>query len=942
MAFIFIGLLVMLGLGLDVGLIYIERSKLSRAIDAAAMAGVSELPDEERALKRAQIYLFQNGYDGNDIEWLFRGCQTKDEAGNVGEAGFTVPYTFTKVLTGSVYALPDTYPDWLNSVMDLRWAPGIVMDSQAPPVSDQTARVTFLVDTGPFQTEGNACNPDPDDTNPIYGTANKVRLAGRVYIQTYFMRFVGWPYVMIEGEATAEKITDFDFVFALDVSAMSEAQTACYDCWLKDEPTGYGTVDDSTGAVNIPVYPDDGLFNPLPTVPKSSLCTAAPAPLSDSGYDYLIHEAELYSTVSPMGGWDFDRRVPGQGFWAVQRSSRNITSHTFEVSTAVILDEGEYYQGNQAGQEDNQSSNPCDITTITWGGSPATGVVPLCDTDYDQSAYLMARPSTTYVMQVDANGNGELDTGDKGAILGGAYNLQCFQSGGPCWGNSEAGYSNQVPYVEYDFTADWSGSVYIWARVQAGGTRADEWTGRTTATFDDWGQTIYWSLNGGSVYENTAVPALSSLVTGANTQLWRDNRATSTAWRWIRLTDSGIPGAGSTAQQTLRIYMGGGGYKIDKLVFTNDPETNPLDINALTQGSGDLYDKGKPATNGSATREACNFANPLYGLTVDRIEAGCPLNSTEMASYAPGGLPDNDPRVTTGEGCSTVPFDDYNALEDDLYNDVQPLRRAKESIKTFITKKDDNGDDLFKPRENQAGFVAFAEDVIDGDLTGEYDISRSKLRCKKWATVPGDPTSVEEHCTIFPPILAYDDVLLAIEAQWPRGPESNMAAGLRESLEELGIAPSDALSLTVTHNCGNTIDDGNACDRRSTVRRVIVLMVASSPTTVSGDDPCMTDLTAAERDGMWEGAIGTDDPAYECAMYYARRAALEDIVVHTIALGPGVDTNFLTALATGVDPGIPQTYFTGRGGMYQDGSTSNNLDYALRQILGNLYVRLVG
>jgi len=53
----------MLGLALDLGILYIERIHLKRAIDAATLAGVVELPNEEAAMARAIEYLRANSYD---------------------------------------------------------------------------------------------------------------------------------------------------------------------------------------------------------------------------------------------------------------------------------------------------------------------------------------------------------------------------------------------------------------------------------------------------------------------------------------------------------------------------------------------------------------------------------------------------------------------------------------------------------------------------------------------------------------------------------------------------------------------------------------------------------------------------------------------------------------------------------------------------------------
>lgn len=57
---VFIGLL---GLAIDMGRLYIARTELSRAIDAAALAGVIELPDMDDAQTKASAYITDNQAD---------------------------------------------------------------------------------------------------------------------------------------------------------------------------------------------------------------------------------------------------------------------------------------------------------------------------------------------------------------------------------------------------------------------------------------------------------------------------------------------------------------------------------------------------------------------------------------------------------------------------------------------------------------------------------------------------------------------------------------------------------------------------------------------------------------------------------------------------------------------------------------------------------------
>jgi hypothetical protein len=61
--FAFIGILALVGLSIDLGLVYVERVRAGRAADATALAAVAELPLEQAAQMRARDYLRDNGYD---------------------------------------------------------------------------------------------------------------------------------------------------------------------------------------------------------------------------------------------------------------------------------------------------------------------------------------------------------------------------------------------------------------------------------------------------------------------------------------------------------------------------------------------------------------------------------------------------------------------------------------------------------------------------------------------------------------------------------------------------------------------------------------------------------------------------------------------------------------------------------------------------------------
>lgn len=90
-----IGLTALLGCGAmvtDVGLIYAEKARLQNAVDAAALAGVLELPDNpDRAAQTAQDYAQQNGTD--TISYSFEANNKKMNV----SAQKDVPTYFAKI-----------------------------------------------------------------------------------------------------------------------------------------------------------------------------------------------------------------------------------------------------------------------------------------------------------------------------------------------------------------------------------------------------------------------------------------------------------------------------------------------------------------------------------------------------------------------------------------------------------------------------------------------------------------------------------------------------------------------------------------------------------------------------------------------------------------------------------------------------------------------------
>lgn len=99
MVFAFIALILIVGLAIDLGMIYIERIRLSRACDAAALAAASELPLEGEAQLRAIEALAHNGYDVTNALIRINGMP---RPGSPSEARITIDINTVDYQKGGV------------------------------------------------------------------------------------------------------------------------------------------------------------------------------------------------------------------------------------------------------------------------------------------------------------------------------------------------------------------------------------------------------------------------------------------------------------------------------------------------------------------------------------------------------------------------------------------------------------------------------------------------------------------------------------------------------------------------------------------------------------------------------------------------------------------------------------------------------------------------
>ena len=150
-------LLILVGLAIDLGLYFIERVRISRAVDAATLAAAYELPFEEAAHLQALDYLQQNGYD---------------------------------------FQLPETAV-YVDGVLDISPSAGFT-------------KTAIYLDTEVFRDA-------PDDNSSAYRIQVKVKQV----VPVIFLRFAGFDTLTCEASSVAENINNLDVVVVFDKSGSS-------------------------------------------------------------------------------------------------------------------------------------------------------------------------------------------------------------------------------------------------------------------------------------------------------------------------------------------------------------------------------------------------------------------------------------------------------------------------------------------------------------------------------------------------------------------------------------------------------------------------------------------------------------------------------------------------------------------------------------------------
>jgi hypothetical protein len=272
-----------------------------------------------------------------------------------------------------------------------------------------------------------------------------------------------------------------------------------------------------------------------------------------------------------------------------------------------------------------------------------------------------------------------------------------------------------------------------------------------------------------------------------------------------------------------------------------------------------------------------------------------------------------------GDGSITA-FDRCDNSMDDMFDDQQPIRAAKEAAKNFLKR--------LRAHFDQVGFVGYST-AYDQDVVRELNCIKTPARAgtKPMPDYEGvwDPETGPDPAWLW----CYDhrnspdgwsgdnrlddtthgSIVGAIEDMEASG-RTNIADGMREAMEMLG-------STTGHYGRPNAI-------------KVMILLTDGVANYWPGYTTGCPIGSCCEED-LYQPNDGNLDEnrAADCVMYYTQRARNSSIVVYTIGLGIGADGDLLQAVA---DETSGQYYFAPR---------AEDLDRIFQEIADQIFLRLV-
>ncbi|MGB9870480.1 MAG: VWA domain-containing protein [Anaerolineae bacterium] len=306
-----------------------------------------------------------------------------------------------------------------------------------------------------------------------------------------------------------------------------------------------------------------------------------------------------------------------------------------------------------------------------------------------------------------------------------------------------------APRVDYDFTVNTTGNYYIWVRGQA----QSMWRLCSDGNVSCDDRQIFWNV------DNSAISIEADFPRGTEY-----NGARSDAWAWRRLNNTPFSWTAGS-QHTLRIWAGGAGFALDRIVITTNPNGSDGSPPSDVSRTG-VWSNGR-------TDWACNPCDARFG----GYPGGC---GQSICAYSPN--------------CNSGPNPDRR--KDDIYDDEQPIRAAIEAAKRFVRMLD--------YRYDQIGYVSYASDVT----------VRSELQCLRRLGA--------QNCT---PSVITNTVVAQLDATRAGG-GTNIGGGIKSGIDVLSTRPGHYgrpgaahIMILMTDGRPNVIPSGDSCATHNLIQK---------------------------------------------------------------------------------------------------------------------------
>jgi len=271
-----------------------------------------------------------------------------------------------------------------------------------------------------------------------------------------------------------------------------------------------------------------------------------------------------------------------------------------------------------------------------------------------------------------------------------------------------------APRADYEFDAPRTDNYYIHIRAQGGHETRD--------------RHFFWGVDGGGPTKEDGFPQGPGY-----------DGAVESAWEWRRLR--GIPLSEGT--HTLRLWAGGAGFSVDRIIVSTDPSLNTAEKNL--------------SPNNGRTGWACEPCDPRF--------AGRP-GGHEWTAEEPYYRPD------CGQDQRLHP----------IYDDEQPTRGALEATKYFVSR--------LNPRFDQMGYVRYSGEA---EIASELECLRRRgapnlgsPECDPDESHPGAEPPCDPDCGCFAGVIT-NTVLYQLD-RTRAGGTTNIAHGIQLGIDVLSTA----------------------------------------------------------------------------------------------------------------------------------------------------------